>query len=348
MIIEARKKLKKVFYPLGIFFLVFIIEVIISTGSVGYYFLDTGKARINDIVSYTKNYSMTMGDAFADVAQLSLEKKDYGTVKNLFQQKIRENTIDEAFFVLNNGTIVVHSNRETSKELRGNLANDEFSYNLDMILMPARKQSRDVIFSDYNIIAKRSPFKRRERKLLEKYLYEDIDSNGWLVTRAVFHKKKAAGAVSFIISKDRVFSFIEKHIVQCRRYLELSLMGSGGFAFFLSLIVFIRYRWIQRKTARHVEARVEAMVFNRREETESEKIEIIRTDAGQPVTGEEVVTIDLGLPPAGNEETVTIELDDLVSIDGSSGLNPMLPAGQKREIKDPIPLSEKEATNDFH
>jgi|GEM_PF-618197 len=348
MTIEARKKLRKVFYPLGIFFLVFFIEVVISTGTVGYYFLDTGKARISDIVSYTKNYSMTMGDAFADVAQLSLEKKNYATVKKLFQQKIRENTIDEAFFVLNNGSIVVHSNRETIKELKGNLANDEFSYNLDMILMPAQKQSRDVVFSDYNIITTRNPFKRRKRELLGKYLYEDIDSNGWLVTRAVYHKNKAAGAVSFIISKDRIFSFIKNHYEQCRRYLKLSLMGSGAFAFFLSLIVFIRYRWIQRKTARHVEARVEAIVFKDRQETESEAIEVIKPDTGQPGTSEEVVTIDLGLPPAGTEETVTIELDDLVSIEAGSGLTPMHPADQKREIKNPIPISEKEVPNDFH
>ena len=348
MTIEARKKLKKAFYPLGIFFLVFIIEVILSTGSIGYYFLDTGKARVSDILSYTKNYSMTMGEAFADVAQLSLEKKNYTTVKKLFHQKIRENTIDEAFFILNNGTIVVHSNRETSKELKGNLANDEFSYNLDMILMPAREKSHEVIFSDYNIIAQRNPFKRRERELLGTYLYEDIDSNGWLVTRAVYHKDKAAGAVSFIISKDRIFSFIKNHLAQCRYYLECALMGSVGFAFFISLVVFIRYRWIQRKTARHVEARVEAMVFNKQQETASEKIEIIQPDAGQPSPNEDIVTRDLGIPSAGPEETVTIELDDLVSIDGSSGLNPIHPAGQKREIKDPIPLSGKEAPSDFH
>lgn len=352
MTIDSRHTLKKVFFPLGVFFLVYIFEALIAVGTIGYYFQHTGKMRINDIVSYTRNYSLTMGEAFADVAELSLKSGDYSNLKTLYQEKIRENTIDEAFFILKDGKIIVHSSRDTAKELKGNLANDEFTYNLDMIQKPLFKKGKEISFSDYNIITKRSPFKRNERKLLGKYLYEPIETTGWLVTRAVNKKGKPAGTVSFLISKDRVFNFIQTHMKESRRYLLWSLTGSGAFALLISLFIFIRYRGIQKKTERIVTLREEA----RTKELPLRKVEIADTDTMQeeeeiPVGSDDDFTIDLTVQTGDSAESESITLNDLVKIDGATmekDITTEVKALKNRQVKDPIQVNEKEAANDIH
>lgn len=350
---KSQKRLKKVFFPLGVFFLVYIIQALISIGAVGFYFIHNGSERINDIVTYTKNYSLTMGDAFADAAELSYRAGSYTTLKSLYQEKIRKNTIDEAFFALKNGKIMVHSSKETVKELKGNLANDEFSYNLDMIQQPLKEKKGSITFTDYNIIELRTPFKRRKRKLLQKYLYEPIESTGWLVTRAVFSKNKPVGTVSFIISKKRVFNYIKGHIETSRRYLTRALAGSGVCAFFISLFVFFRYRSIQKKTEKIVAARTGA------QPAAGQKIRPVTplplpgegTVAAEPAAAEDGFTIDLSAEPAETAESESISMDELVSLDGKTAatdISTKITAMKNRQVKDPIPAKEKESSHDLH
>jgi hypothetical protein len=202
---KNRKKLRKWIFPIGIFILLFLTETIIgSVAALTYLYLD-GKKGIERIEKYTVNYSMTMAEAFARVAELSYKTKNYSSLKTLFHEKIEENTIDEAFFILGDGKLIVHSNTTTEKNLMGNIANDEMSYNLDMILLPVTKKSTELFLSDYNIIDTQVPFSRQERESLHKYYYAGINSSGWLFTKGVFINGNPVGAVNFIISKERIF-----------------------------------------------------------------------------------------------------------------------------------------------
>jgi hypothetical protein len=244
---KKRKKLRKWIFPAGIFILLFLTETIIGSGAALTYLYLDGKKGIERIEKYTVNYSMTMAEAFARVAELSYKTKNYSSLKTLFHEKIEENTIDEAFFILGDGKLIVHSNTTTEKNLMGNIANDEMSYNLDMILQPVTKRSSELFLSDYNIIDKQVPFSRKEREPLQKYYYSGINSSGWLFTKGVFVNGKPVGAVNFIISKERMFGSIKESIARGRLMITAVILSAFCVSLLISVIVMFRYRTIQRR-----------------------------------------------------------------------------------------------------
>jgi len=187
-----------------------------------------------------------MAEAFARVAEFSYSTKKYSSLKTLFHEKIEENTIDEAFFVLADGKLIVHSSTTTEKEPMGNIASDEMAYNLDMILLPLQTKNSDLILNNYNIINKTVPFKRQARDLIKKYIYKDLNATGWLFTKGVFVKNKPAGTVNFIVSRDRIYSSIQGSIDQAKYYSSLVIIVSMILSFFISLIVLLRYHSIQK------------------------------------------------------------------------------------------------------
>jgi len=243
---HTNKKLKRVIFPAGIFLLMFITETVIGTAGIISYFYFSGKKNITEIENYTFNYSKTMAEAFARVAEFSYSAKKYSSLKTLFHEKIEQNTIDEAFFVLSDGRLIVHSSTTAEKELMGNIASDEIAYNLDMILLPIQTRNCDLISNNYNIINKTVPFNRRERDLLTKYVYGDLNSTGWIFTKGIFYKNKPAGTVNFIIGKDRIYTSIKESINQAKHYSMLLAAVSMVLSFFVSLIVLFRYRSIQK------------------------------------------------------------------------------------------------------
>jgi hypothetical protein len=242
---HEKVKIKRVIFPVGIFLLMFIAQSIIGTAGVISYFFHSGKKNITEIENYTINYSKTMAEAFARVAEFSYSTKKYTSLKTLFHEKIEENTIDEAFFVLNDGRLIVHSSTTAEKELMWNIANDEMAYNIDMILLPVQTKSSDLLLKNYNIVNKTVPFKRDERDLLKKYVYKDLNSTGWLFTKGIFPRGKPAGTVNFIISKDRIYNSIQGSIDQAKYYTFLVITVSIFLSFFVSLFVLFRYRTIQ-------------------------------------------------------------------------------------------------------
>ncbi len=242
-------KLKR--FPIGIFLLLFIIESLVAATAVVAYFIYAGKSQIEEMESYTRSYSISLAEAFSRVAEIGYRAKKPALLKTLFKEKIEEKLITEAFFVLKNGKIIAHSNKERTKQLKGNIASDEFAYNLDLILKPVRQKSREVLFSDYDIVDSPAPFERNERMLLKRYLYPKIDSTGWLASKSVFIKKKPAGVVGFIISKEKVYSFIAGHIERCKKILFASLCLSFVISLTIALVVLIRYRSIQKKSMGH-------------------------------------------------------------------------------------------------
>jgi len=249
---KNRKKLRKWIFPIGIFMLLFLTETIIGTGAALTYLYLDGKKGIERIEKYTVNYSMTMAEAFARVAELSYKTKNYSSLKTLFHEKIEENTIDEAFFILGDGKLIVHSNTTTEKNLMGNIANDEMSYNLDMILQPVTRNSSELFLSDYNIIDKQVPFSRKEREPIQKYYYTGINASGWLFTKGVFVNGKPVGAVNFIISKDRIFGSIKESIARGKIMLTAVVLSSLCVSMLISIIVMFRYRSIQRRAGESV------------------------------------------------------------------------------------------------
>jgi len=244
---KNRKKLRKWIFPVGIFLLLFLTEIIIGSAAALTYLYFDGKKGIERIEKYTVNYSMTLAEAFSRVAELSFKTKNYSSLKTLFHEKIEENTIDEAFFILSDGKLIVHSNTTIEKNLKGNIANDEMSYNLEMILKPVTKKSTELFLSDYNIINRPVPFTRQERDPIQKYYYPGINASGWLFTKGVFINGKPAGAVNFIISKDRIFASIKESVAKGKIMLSAVLLSALCVSLLISVIVMFRYRSIQKR-----------------------------------------------------------------------------------------------------
>jgi hypothetical protein len=245
-----KKRVKKRGFPFGVFLLLLFLLLMLGGAVTASYFYFGIKNDIAEVETTTKEYSTTLAEAFTDVAGLSYRYKNYAQLTTLFRDKIQDNTIAEAFFVLADGTIVVHSNRDVERELQGNIANDELAYNIDMIMMPLRRRERAIRFNEYNILNKRVPFNRLEKKLIRQYIYKNIFVNGWLVTKAVYVRKQrteaAVGTVNFILGKDKIYSLIFRYIKEVT--LIASVLGVLSFviAFFVSLLVYVRYRKLYR------------------------------------------------------------------------------------------------------
>lgn len=339
------KKFRKVFFPIGIFLMIAVIQSAAVLVALSAYFIHTGKKRISDIESYTRNYSITMAEGFAGLSEFSSRAKNYKYIKELFQEKLRENTVDEAFFVLPNGKILVHSNKDAEKNLEGNIANDEFLYNLDVIFMPLKKKSKEVFFQNYNYIGKEVPFERDDRMLLKKYLYEDIDKSGWIVVRGVYNKNKPAGSLVFIISKERIFSFLKLHIAETYRMINIALAASISVSFIISIIVFVRYRMIEKRAVKFsssgisepgsIKENVELFKMDERPDKVVEMKVLHREEKTVDKKQDNVISIEL-LAEIDDEPDFSVKHHvKNVELSGDDSLK------LNREVKDPIPLAKK-------
>jgi hypothetical protein len=336
---KKRLKYKKKGFPLGIFILLFIIESLLAAGGMGLYFVHAGRKRIADIEDYTRNWSIAMMEATGDVAALCQRTRQYASIKNLFREKLRENTVDQAFFVLNDGRIIVHSKKEIQDELEGNIANDEFSYNLDQILAPSRKMSTEVFFSSYNVMTSKVPFKRDERELIARYLYPEVASTGWLVSKAVFDRKKPIGTVNFIIDKSGIYDFIRSHMEESVRYLRYCVAGAALVSLMISLIIWLRYRSIQKKALTGKTIMEHDRPLPHWENMESDGFITI------DISGQEnpsAPSPEPELMPCREPEDYAdvIELHELKSF-SSSGKGRILQPGDLHAIRDAIPVTRK-------
>jgi len=304
-----KQKIKKTVFPIGIFLMLFIILSFIAAGASFVYFMYAGKSGIAQIESYTRSYSIPLAEAFANMAEMCYREKKYSRLRTLFHEKIEQRAIDQAFVVLKNGKLIAHSDPDIEKKLKGNLASDEFDYNLDLILKPVYRASREALFTDYNITSIKAPFEREYRMLLKTYFYKNIDSTGWLVSRAIFKKKKPVGAVCFIISKKRIYSFITGHVDRSARLFTISMAIAFIVSLFVSLVVLVRYRGIQKRALASGSGEIEFISPVRISTQEPIAVELLN------VGGEGVDTMSAG--------------------EGS-------PFQQKRAIKEAIPLQDKE------
>jgi hypothetical protein len=243
------EKKRRPVIPVGIFFTILFFMLLLSAVIAGSYFYIEAKNRITEIEKYTRNYSIPLAEAFANVAELCQKNNDLEKLKKLFRDKINANIIDEAFFVLSDGKIIVHSDKDIEKELKGNIATDEFAYNIDLIMLPIWTKTEYAQFMDYNIFGENTkiPFNKYVKKIIKKYIYQKIDVLGWLVTKAVYLNEKPAGCVTFIISKDRIYKFLIEHY-NTTLLISFALAAfSLALSLLISIIVFFRYRNINRE-----------------------------------------------------------------------------------------------------
>ena len=354
---EKKKKFRKKRFPLGIFILLLTVESLIVAAGVTLYFVDSCKKTIADIEKYTRNYSITMAEAIGDVAAINYRTRRYGDLVKLFRNKIKEDTVDEAFFVLNNGAIIVHSKKDIQKELDGNIVNDEFSYNIEMILRPVEKKSREVFFSDYHVMTSRPPFNRQERELIKEYIYPDVNATGWLVNRAVYYGRKPVGTVNFIISKNRIYTSIRSNFEESKKYGIFGIAGAALISFMISLIIWLRYRSIQRKTLK--QSGIIPASLTAEDETVKPAGAVAIAESQEDLwEKDEYITIDISahernesqafpkVPEAAemqeqeNDFTDSIDLSDMKAVDAKETARPV-PSQAIRPVKDAIPINRK-------
>lgn len=244
---KTKIKKRKV-VPVGIFFILLITFSLLSVAVLSGYFYIEAKSRIFEIEKTTREYTIPLAEASANLAELSYKNKNYLKLKELFREKIQAEIIDEAFFVLSDGTIIVHSDKNVEKELKGNIAADEFAYNIDLIMLPVWSKTHNVQFMDYHIYNNelKIPFRKEITQLLKKYIYNKVDVLGWLVTRAVFYKGKGIGCVSFLISKDRIYKFLLELFNNIINLSIIFAVISFSLSLIISIIIFFRYRSLSK------------------------------------------------------------------------------------------------------
>ena len=247
---KKRNSIKYKKFPIGIFLLLFLVEAVLATASLAIYFVNSGKRLTSDITEYTRRYSSTMAEAVSDAAALSYGLRQYASLEDLLRNRIQQDLIDEAFFILNDGTIIIHSQKELSENLKGNVGNDEFAYNLDILLNRSLQNNQEVLFCDYNYLDKTIPFSSKDIKLIKNYIYSGITSSGWLTSKAVSYKNVSIGTINFITSKERIHTTIANLFSNTKMYWVYSMVGAFILSFLISILIVLRYRSIQRKTMR--------------------------------------------------------------------------------------------------
>jgi hypothetical protein len=324
---------KKNPFPIGIFIaLLFILMLLAAAISSLYVYTET-KKRVVEAEAHIRNYSITLAEAFARVAELSYPERNFVKLKTLFSDKIRENAIDEAFFVLADGSIIVHSQKEITEKLKGNIANDEISYNLDLILQPLRTRSSETHFIDYHIIENTIPFDKYQRKLIKEFISPKIEINGWLVTRAVFVKNKPIGTVTFIISKNKLYADIISTFEESIKLFILLVLVAFIIALFISVIDTVRYRTISRLSA---EAALAPRAKGELSELPSDSFIIQELGSGNDIilAGTDTLT-------DWQSDDNTIREAQLRDYPEGEAPGEITPLDAHRIIKDPIPVRRK-------
>lgn len=276
------KQVFRVFFPFGIFFLCSVLFLAVSNVSVAYYYFDQAKEEIVTLEKDTKSYIAPLLEACAQIG-LAGEEIPADRLAVLFSEYRKKGIVYKAFCVKEDGGIIAHSDPSEAKNLGNNIASDEFSYNIDQIFAPFKRNTQEIIFSHYYIIEKKVPFSKDQIRHIKKYISKDIDRNGWLLTRGMYRKGVPLASIAFIIDKEPAYSIIRNGIDRFFALLQYTISGSLGAAFLLSLFVFIRYRMIAKRAVQSgIEEEITipqsalSTTFNRDEISDSAKAETER------------------------------------------------------------------------
>lgn len=244
------QKGKPVHFPFVFVIILFLLLAIMASSAA---ILHTYRQLASDVEEFTiqvKNISKTLITTYAEAAQLAYATRSTGQLLSLIQGSKNIKGIKEVFFVLDNGTIIAHSDKEKANELKGNIANDEFYYNIDMILYPHTKQSMELFIFDYFVPDVQLPFTTIIRKYIQQFLYRDINTNSWLVTKAVYSKDKSIGTINCIIVKTPIYDMMKSYHKELVYMLMIICGASLVFSLFAGIILFIK----QKRFLREVKA----------------------------------------------------------------------------------------------
>ena len=243
-------KAKRILFPFGIFFLLVLLFCGGAAVSSAGYFYVSSRSAISEFEHSIQSDLVPVLDACVQMGELDGGKGSGIRMSALFKDYHAGELLYKAFFVKEDGTIIAHSDQNESLQLKGNIATDEFSYNLDLIFTPLKKNMKDPFFSDYFLIEKKVPFDKEKIRYLKKYFYENIDRNGWILCRQVTLKGKPFGVVAFLVAKDPIYTVITNEFEDAVFHAEIGIASGFGLAFILSLIIFARYRMIYKKALR--------------------------------------------------------------------------------------------------
>ncbi len=316
----VKKRGRGSLFPAGIFFMLFLIESIMAAGAAGAYFLYAGAGRISEIETDTRSHAMSLAEALGGAAELSYRVKNYTRLIRLFQDKIGERAVDEAFFILKSGKLIAHSDPKIEEMLKGNIPGGGAAYDLDLILQPVTSASTEVLFTDYNIVSRPVPFDGNQRDLIRQYLYRGIDAGGWLASRAVYGKKKPVGTVGIIMAKTRIHEFIRDHADRTLQVFRIAIAAAFIVSLIVSLVVFARYRGIRKRAL-------------------AERWSVT------PGAIDELYDMSIAAVPSGDRgRAIAVDMGDLVE---EREYDAVLAAGGPdrgtgRKIKDAVPAEDKE------
>jgi hypothetical protein len=232
---------KRIIFPFGIFFsLLILLEGILLTAVGGYFYIslkqDIYRAEYN-----ARSYLSPLLEVCARCAAIGEDRQVITSLAPLFAEYRAKGMVLRAFFVKENGEILIHSDPAEIDQLKNNIATDEFSYNVDQIFAPLKANSSEPMFIDYNIIDAPIPFTRNELKYIKKYLYKDADKNGWLISRAVFRGENPYGVVAFILDKDPIYQAVKSRIEAAILWGKRAAPSAALLALIFAIVVYIRY-----------------------------------------------------------------------------------------------------------
>jgi hypothetical protein len=235
------EKNKRILFPFGFFSAALVIFETITCAAAALVFILLAKQDIRSVENDARSYIAPLVDLCAANASMGTDTEITKSLTPLFTEYQQKGFVYRAFFVKENGAILAHSNSYENEMLRHNIARDEFTYNLDQIFLPLKNNETNSYFSDYFIPEIKSPFRKKEITYIKKYLYPEIDKNGWLVSKAVFRDGKPFGVAAFILEKSEISRLILLRYEQFLFWVKRGAATAAAVSLFLSFLMLFRY-----------------------------------------------------------------------------------------------------------
>jgi hypothetical protein len=241
-------KLKiRLLFPFGFLLSALIIfEGLALSGTVLFFYFNM-KQDIRTIEREARTYLMPLLDVCARTAAISSDAEISSALTPVFTEYQTKAMVYRAFFVKENGAILAHSNPAESESLKNNIAHDEFTYNLDQIFLPLKMKEENPVFIDYYIPEIKVPFDKKKLSYIKRYVYNEVDKNGWLIAKAVFRNDKPYGLVAFILEKTPIYRAINEQYTLARYWCIRTSILAALAAFLISCFMYLRYRSLVKK-----------------------------------------------------------------------------------------------------
>ncbi len=201
----------------------------------------------NDIRISVEN-RMKEKDSFAESMLVSLSQigavATPKTVDRMAQPIFKESQAlyFRAFIVRTDGTIVTHSDPQEAVRLNGNIATDEFSYNLEEIYYPITRESAGAVRRDYHILQQKIPFDDAILETLRSRVDSRIDRNGILYTKRIKLKSGAFFIASVILSRSDIYAHIGSSLDNLTRLKIFIILSCFSLSAVVAIFLFITIR----------------------------------------------------------------------------------------------------------